>query len=103
MRLPCAGTQADALNPLRIIVPTLRIDITALHTLRARFRPLLENLLRQYLPASVDIVVRWHAGAVASNGDEWALVLDEPAPARMGADRRIGYTRLGGTNDIVLQ
>ncbi|HMN44654.1 MAG TPA: phage tail protein [Povalibacter sp.] len=101
-KLPTQETRPTALDPLRTIVPTVRIDITASREVRAKLQPLLGNLLRQYLPAGVDTVLRWHTGAVSA-ADEWALVLDDPAPARLGADQRLGYARLGGDTDIVLQ
>jgi phage tail-like protein len=101
-KLPTPETLATALDPLRTIVPTVRIDITAPREVRKRLQPVLDNLLRQYLPAGVDTILRWHTGLV-STGDDWALVLDEPAPARLGADQRLGHTQLGGDADFVLQ
>ena len=101
-RLPTPENIGVALDPLRTIVPTVRIDITAARDTRERLQPLLPNLLRQFLSAGVDTVLRWHTGAVSST-DEWALVLDDPATARLGVDQRLGQARLGGDVDFVLQ
>lgn len=101
-RLPCTGTQAEALNPLASIVPHLRIDLTTDRTTQRTLAPLLEGLLRQFLPAGVEYSVRWHVGPVLAGAADGTLVLDDDGPAVLSSDRRLGRSTLGGSTDFVL-
>lgn len=102
-RLSCDGGQADALDPLAVIVPTLRIDITTDRKTHATLVRMLDGLLRQFVPAGVGWVVRWHFGPLSADSDDGVLVLDADGPAVLGTDSRMGHATIGGSAGLVLQ
>jgi phage tail-like protein len=91
----CLGVPGD---PLRTIVPTIRIEIDVTRAVHREIAPLLGRVLRQYVPAGLKVVVAWkvvsalYAALDADDGD----VLDGSGPGRLGEDSEIGRVVLGG-------
>lgn len=91
----CLGVPCD---PLRTIVPTLRIEIDVTRAVHGEIAPLLGRVLRQYVPAGIKVVVAWkvmsalYAAIDAEDGD----VLDGSGPGRLGEDSELGRVVLSG-------
>jgi phage tail-like protein len=93
-RLRCGANDCD---PLRELVPTVRLELGAGAAQRRALEPVLDGLLAQYLPAGVHSVVRWsvvHGSATLDVGE--GMVLDANGPARLGEDSLLGRTVLAG-------
>ena len=91
----CLGVSAD---PMRILVPTLRIDIEGARSIHRAVGPLLERILSQYVPAGIKVVVAWRvmSEALAALDPDDGEVLDANGPGRIGQDSELGRVVLGG-------
>jgi phage tail-like protein len=88
---------ANDCDPLRELVPTVRIELAADAAQRRALGPVLESLLAQYLPAGVHSVVSWRLVARPTTLDACeCMVLDANGPARLGEDSLLGRTVLAG-------
>jgi len=91
----CLGANAD---PLTTIPPTLRIRIAASRDAQAGLQDLLLRVLAQFVPAGLNIVVRWRdASTIAPDviGDD-GIVLDGPHIGTLGRDTTIAQSLIGG-------
>jgi phage tail-like protein len=91
----CLGVSAD---PMRTLLPALRIEIDAARSVQRRVGPLLDRLLAQYLPAGIKVAVTWRlmSEALAAIDEADGDVLDANGPGRIGEDSEIGRVVLGG-------
>jgi phage tail-like protein len=91
----CLGVSAD---PMRTLVPTLRIEIDAARSVHRELGPLLERILSQYVPAGIKVVVAWRvmSEALAALDPADGEVLDANGPGRIGQDSELGRVVLGG-------
>lgn len=91
----CLGASAD---PLATVVPTLRIRIAASSQQHKALEVLMPRVLGQYVPAGMNIVIRWRNAAmippdvIGENG----MTLDGPRSVTLGRDGAIGQGRIGG-------
>jgi phage tail-like protein len=91
----CLGSNAD---PLSTIAPTLRIRIAASRDAQAGLEDLMLRVLGQFVPAGLNIVVRWRdASMIVSDviGED-GIVLDDPHIGTLGRDTTTGQSRIGG-------
>jgi hypothetical protein len=95
-RLPCAADIASAADPLAVIAPFVKIEITTDRKTRAGLSSI-TNVLRQYLPAGVRYSLRWRLQSISASDDEAALVLDGHHAGVLGSDSLIGNTTLAGS------
>ncbi len=91
----CLGVSAD---PMRTLVPTLRIEIDAARSVHRALGPLLERILAQYVPGGIKVVVAWRvmSEALAALDPADGEVLDGNGPGRIGQDSELGRVVLGG-------
>jgi phage tail-like protein len=89
---------ASEIDPLAVVVPTLRIEITAARGLRTRLEPVLERVIAQYVPAGLRVALRWLSpgGGLRDEGNTDVTVLDGQRPATLGGQSEIGRAVLGG-------
>jgi phage tail-like protein len=84
-------------DPLRTIVPTLRIGIAAPRGASSGLSALVERVVMQYVPAGIRVAIRWTTIApwLAPEADD-IEVLDANSPGRLGDDSEIGRIVLSG-------
>jgi phage tail-like protein len=95
-RLRCAPGDDD---PLREIVPTIRITATVDPGTQRALQTLFARVLAQYIPAGIRLRVRWHAVepfAGAADAQDDGVVLDGNGPGVLGKDSQLGRTVLAG-------
>lgn len=102
MRLPDDGAETDALDPLASIHPRVRITLTVDSATRRALAPLIDGLLREYLPIAVPWQVLWRVRPVG-NGMDGTSVLDADGPGALGNDSEIGRTTLAGSGTARLR
>jgi phage tail-like protein len=105
MRAAILGTKAvlgrsllctDA-DPLKVIVPMLRISLTASREIQQALEKLLRRVLLQYIPAGVKLSIRWNvAGLEFDEIEENGIVLDANGPGMIGRNSSLGRTVVGG-------
>jgi phage tail-like protein len=100
--LPLPGAREQTLDPLASITQQLRIVIATDHAAQRAFAPLLDGLLKQYLPAGVKYSIAWRIGPTQAGADDGVLILDDEGPAVLGTDRRLGGSTLGGASGFLL-
>lgn len=85
----CLGVPCD---PLRSIVPALRVAATAPRATRRVLEPLMGRVLAQYVPAGVNVEISWKvmSAALAVVDADEGEVLDANGPGRLGDDSEIG-------------
>lgn len=106
LRAPVLGTKAvvgraclgTANDPLATIVPTLRIRIAAPRKTQNALENLMLRVLAQYVPAGMNIVIRWRDASAIASGliSENGITLDGPHTGTVGTDSTIGQARIGG-------
>jgi phage tail-like protein len=91
----CLGVPCD---PLRCVVPTVRIELTASRAVHAALAPVLEHIVAQYVPAAMKVTAAWRltSAFLASIDRDEGDVLDGVGPGALGSDSEIGRTVLGG-------
>lgn len=89
---------ASEIDPLEVVVPTLRIEISAARGLRSRLEPVLERVIAQYVPAGLRVALRWLSpgAGLRDEGNTDVIVLDGQRPATLGGQSEIGRAVLGG-------
>ena len=93
-RVACAAGECD---PLQAITPTVRIAIATMPSIRRRLQPLLDDILAQYVPHGVRMVVRWaRASDLGALNDDGEIVLDADGPGALDVDSVLGRTVLTG-------
>lgn len=91
----CLGAAAD---PLAAIVPTLRIRIASSRKARKGLQDLMLRVLGQYVPAGMNIVVRWRDASTTDQDviGEDGIALDGPHTGTLGRNSTIGQSQIGG-------
>jgi phage tail-like protein len=89
-RIPCASTNT---SPLATVPPTIRLRLATPTQVRQQLEPIIANLLADYLPAGLRLVIRWTRPANEVVG---TLILDGNGPRTLGSDSILGETILAG-------
>jgi phage tail-like protein len=97
----CLGVPGD---PLRSVVPTLRIAIAAVPAVKRELEPLIDRVLAQYVPAGLRVVIAWNviSTVLAATDDEEVEVLDGYGPGRLGEDSELGRVVLGRRGAVAI-
>lgn len=99
-RLPCPDGSSD---PLRYLVPTLRIGLATRRATREAIEPLLDSVLADYIPAGLTWQICWRAlptvpipsGTLYTEDGE-PLLLETTGPATLDHDSTLGRSVLAG-------
>lgn len=92
MRLPCGGAEEDITSRM---VGQVRVDVAASAQERARWSPWLDGVVREMVPLTARLTLRWLAiDALRSQRLDETFTLEAPAAPRLGTDAVTGRTRL---------
>jgi phage tail-like protein len=87
--LACAPDDCD---PLRQLAPTVKIAVRGDRETRDQIQPLIGDVLAQYLPAGLRLLVAWKSSVDDPDGE----VVDAEGPGALNVDSSIGRTLLFG-------
>ncbi len=84
-------------DPLRNLVPRLRVTLKVPRKAQEALEPILAALLAQYLPADLPVKVAWRVQPARQGdaGDD-GMILEEDGPGRLNEDSIFGRTLIGG-------
>lgn len=92
LRLPCSGEVDDG---VRHLAGRVRVEVAASASERSTWEPWLAMLIREVLPLSARLTLRWTAPrAFHSNTLDGSLVLGAPPTPHLGSDAVVGVARL---------
>jgi phage tail-like protein len=92
LRLPCSGEVDDG---VRHLAGRVRVEVAASAAERIAWEPWLAALIREGLPLSARLTLRWTAPrAFNSNTLDGSLVLEAPPTPHLGSDAVVGIARL---------
>lgn len=84
-------------GPMSTIAPSVVIAITAEDRIRKQLAPMFESLLAQYIPAGVQLRVRWRAARGNPEVlDAAGWILDGASPVVLGQEGKVGEALVGG-------